>query len=98
MKSFLFKILFVFVLLLGARHLNAQKQITWQALDTAALHIDSLVYKKVAGKQLSLYYFLPQKTSRIKNIQLLYLFMGVLGRVVRLLHFIVMLHIFLTEI
>ncbi len=64
MKSFFFKIVFFVVLCIGNNSLHAQKQITWHALDTAALHIDSLVYKKVAGKQLSLYYFLPQKIKQ----------------------------------
>jgi len=67
LKSFFFKILFVVILLIGACNLYAQKQITWQLLDTAALQIDSLVYKKVGGKQLSLYYFLPQKPKLHKK-------------------------------
>ena len=40
---------------------QAQQTITWKQLDEKALHIDSLVYKKTATTDLSLYYFLPEK-------------------------------------
>ena len=40
---------------------HAQAPVTWKELDTKALKIDSLVYKKKEDKDLSLFYFLPEK-------------------------------------
>jgi acetyl esterase/lipase len=61
MKIALIQIL-LFPIFLGANFLaKAQQNVSWKALDEKALHIDSIIYKKTAATDLSLFYFLPEQ-------------------------------------
>ena len=60
MKIFSAKITALVTFLIGTFFLHAQKKVIWKELDARALHIDSLPYKKISGKDLSLFYFLPE--------------------------------------
>jgi len=45
----------------------AQKKVTWKNLDSIAKNIDSIVYKRVDGKELQLYYCLAKSTKKLQK-------------------------------